>query len=192
MIRFSKPPLEVQAKGPDGRAFRLIGVHAKSKAPHGAEDPAHVLRLAIENRRKQLAQCIWIRARVEEHLAQGDSLIVLGDFNDGPGLDEFERLFGRSGVEIVLGPDAEPALRLHDPHAAMALQSKVSMQPTTAGSGTGRRNAGSRRCSTSSWCPRTWPRDDRTGASGTRSTTPASPPCPNCARRSCRHPTISR
>jgi hypothetical protein len=132
VIRFSKPPLEVQARGPDGRTFRLIGVHAKSKAPHGADDAAHLMRLAIENRRKQLAQCIWIRARVEEHLAQGDDLVVLGDFNDGPGLDEFERLFGRSGVEIVLGPDAEPARRLHDPHAAMALQSKVSMQPTSA------------------------------------------------------------
>ncbi len=39
MIRFSKPPLEVQAKGPDGLAFRLIGVHAKSKAPHGQRTP---------------------------------------------------------------------------------------------------------------------------------------------------------
>jgi endonuclease/exonuclease/phosphatase family metal-dependent hydrolase len=132
MIRFSKPPLEVQAKGPDGHSFRLIGVHAKSKAPHGATDPAQVLRLAIENRRKQLAQCIWIRARVEEHLTRGESLVVLGDFNDGPGLDEFEQLFGRSGVEIVLAHDAAPAMRLEDPHAVMALQSKVAMQPTTA------------------------------------------------------------
>jgi hypothetical protein len=132
VIRFSKPPLELAVGLPDGRMLRLIGVHAKSKAPHGAGTPDQLMRLSIENRRKQLAQCIWIRARVEEHLAQGESLIVMGDFNDGPGLDEFERLFGKSGVEIVLGTDAPPALRLCDPNAAMALQSRVAMAPTTA------------------------------------------------------------
>ncbi len=41
---------------------------------------------SIENRRKQLAQCVWLRQRVAGHLQAGDSLIVLGDFNDGPGL----------------------------------------------------------------------------------------------------------
>lgn len=132
LIRFSKPPLELAVKGPQGMALRLIGVHAKSKAPHGAEGREAVLRLSIENRRKQLAQCIWIRARVDEHLARGDSLIVMGDFNDGPGLDEFEKLFGRSGVEIVLGCDAPPSQRLFDPHAEMALQRRVGLAPTTA------------------------------------------------------------
>lgn len=132
VIRFSKPPLELLVTTAAGQVLRLIGVHAKSKAPHGAGTPDQLLRLSIENRRKQLAQCIWIRARVEDHLAQGDSLIVLGDFNDGPGLDEFERLFGHSGVEIVLGAEVAPALRLADPHAAMALQSRVAMAPTTA------------------------------------------------------------
>jgi endonuclease/exonuclease/phosphatase family metal-dependent hydrolase len=74
------------------------------------------MRIAIENRRKQLAQCIWLRERVDDHLDQGDNLIVLGDFNDGPGLDEYEKLFGRSGVEIVLGGDGD--VPLFDPHAA--------------------------------------------------------------------------
>ena len=133
LIRFSKPPLElsVQVAGvPD--PLRLIGVHAKSKAPHGVTGEAQLLRLGIENRRKQLAQCIWIRRRVDEVLAQGGNLVVLGDFNDGPGLDEFERLFGHSGVEIVLGCDAPPGLRLTEPHAAMELQSRVAMAPTSA------------------------------------------------------------
>lgn len=132
VIRFSKPPLELLVTPQGGAALRLIGVHAKSKAPHGAATPDQLLRLSIENRRKQLAQCIWIRARVEDHLSRGDSLMVMGDFNDGPGLDEFERLFGRSGVEIVLGNQEPPDRRLTDPHAAMALQSRVSMQPTSA------------------------------------------------------------
>jgi endonuclease/exonuclease/phosphatase family metal-dependent hydrolase len=129
-IRFSKPPLELAVTTTGGTALRLIGVHAKSKNPYGVTGHAAQVRLSIENRRKQLAQCLWLRQRVDRHLAAGDSLIVMGDFNDGPGLDEFEKLFGRSGIEIVLGTD--DALRLYDPHAAMALQSRVALAPTTA------------------------------------------------------------
>ncbi|MGB3689182.1 MAG: endonuclease/exonuclease/phosphatase family protein [Jannaschia helgolandensis] len=110
---WSKPPLELDLETPVG-PLHLIGVHAKSKAAHGAVDAQDELRLNILNRRKQLAQCIWLRRRVDERLAEGRDMIVAGDFNDGPGLDAFETLFGRSGVEVVLGegPDA-----LHDPNA---------------------------------------------------------------------------
>jgi hypothetical protein len=130
-VRWSKPPLELELRTAQGAVLRLIGVHAKSKAPHGAVTADEVLRLSIANRRKQLAQCIWLRQRVEEHLAAGEALIVAGDFNDGPGLDEYEKLFGRSGVEIVLGdPAAGPAL--FDPHAQMALQRRIGAMPATA------------------------------------------------------------
>ena len=130
-VTWSKPPLEAQLTWRDtGRALRLIGVHAKSKAPIGARDAAHALRLSIANRRKQLAQCIWLRARVVEHLARGEDLIVLGDFNDGPGIDLQEQLFGRSSVEIVLGEGDGP--QLFDPHAREALASRIAAQPSTA------------------------------------------------------------
>lgn len=131
-IRFSKPPLELAVTTASGAKLRLIGVHAKSKNPYGAIGREAQIRLSIENRRKQLAQCLWLRQRVEAHLAAKESLVVLGDFNDGPGIDEFEKLFGHSGVEIVLGTTPDPALRLVDPHAAMALQSRVGVTPTTA------------------------------------------------------------
>jgi hypothetical protein len=131
-IRFSKPPLELALTTAGGTRLRLIGVHAKSKNPYGAVGREAQIRLSIENRRKQLAQCLWLRQRVDGHLAAGDSLVVLGDFNDGPGIDEFEKLFGHSGVEIVLGTTPDPAQRLTDPHASMALQSKVGLAPTSA------------------------------------------------------------
>ena len=131
-IRFSKPPLELAVTTARGHHLRLIGVHAKSKNPYGAVGREAQMRLSIENRRKQLAQCLWLRQRVDAHLAQGESLIVMGDFNDGPGIDEFEKLFGHSGVEIVLGTTPDPATRLTDPHATMALQSRVGITPTTA------------------------------------------------------------
>jgi len=131
-VRFNKPPLELQAVSKAGFRFRMIGVHAKSKAPHGATNEATVRRLSIENRRKQLAECIWIRQRVLEHLKAGDSLMVMGDLNDGPGLDEYEKLFGRSGVEIILGWDEPRPLRLFDPHARMCLGKKLGPMPTTS------------------------------------------------------------
>ena len=129
VIRFSKPPLELAVQA-GAHPLRLIGVHAKSKAPHGARTAADAARIGIENRRKQLAECRWLRNRVETHLTAGDSLLVMGDFNDGPGLDEFERLFGHSGVEVVLGVGCPPGRQLYDPHAEMALFSRL--QPTTA------------------------------------------------------------
>lgn len=133
VVTYSKPPLELACTSAAGKEFRLIGVHIKSKAPHGARNPDQAKRIAIANRRKQLAQCVWLRKRVEELLGRGDSLIVLGDFNDGPGLDEYEHLFGRSGVEIVMGIDGgEEEPRLHDPHVARAISRKLAAGPTTA------------------------------------------------------------
>ena len=126
-VVFSKPPFEVDVQV-GGRRLHLIGAHLKSKAPHGARTRDAVMRQSIANRRKQLAQAIWLRRRVEQDLAAGASLIVMGDLNDGPGLDEYEDLFGRSSVEIILGDD--PAL--FDPHAAQALQRRLGAAPTTA------------------------------------------------------------
>jgi len=129
-VSFSKPPLELAVTTSEGAALRMIGVHVKSKAPHGARNPDEVMRISIANRRKQAAQCIWLRERVVEHLKAGENLMVLGDFNDGPGLDEYEKLFGRSGVEIVLGEEGEDCL--FDPHARMVLGQRVGAMPSTS------------------------------------------------------------
>ena len=129
-VRFSKPPLEVLLTTKQGNKLRLIGVHAKSKAPYGAKDKDEETRIAIENRRKQMAQCIWLRRRVDEHFARGEDVVVMGDFNDGPGLDEYEKLFGRSGVEIVLGEEGGNCL--FDPNAQLAMTRKFGGLPTTS------------------------------------------------------------
>ncbi len=130
LVVFSKPPLEVAMETKSGFSFHMIGAHLKSKAPHGARNDAEAMRISIANRRKQLAQAIWLRGRIDEHLAAGTPLIVMGDMNDGPGLDEFENLFGRSSVEIVLGyGGAQP---LFDPHARQALTRRLAAMPTTA------------------------------------------------------------
>ncbi len=126
LVRFSKPPMELLVTPWQAAPFRLIGAHLKSKAPHGARSPEEARALSIANRRKQLAQAIWLRGRVEDHLAAGDSLVLMGDLNDGPGLDEYEALFGRSSVEIVMGAE------LFDPQARQLLRPNVQGLPTTA------------------------------------------------------------
>ena len=128
-VVFSKPPLELEVTTTTGFAFQMIGAHLKSKAPHGAKSEADVLRIAIANRRKQLAQAIWLRRRIDMHLSADRPVMVMGDLNDGPGLDEFESLFGRSSVEIVLG---EGAAALFDPHARQALSRRLGASPTSA------------------------------------------------------------
>ncbi len=131
LVIFSKPPLELSVTAA-GRSLHLIGVHAKSKAPHGTVSADEFRRISIANRRKQLAECHWLRARTEEHLALGESPLVMGDFNDGPGLDKYERLFGQSGVEVVLGLGQPRPNRLYDPHAFLALNQRTGLNPTSA------------------------------------------------------------
>ncbi|MCG7519247.1 endonuclease/exonuclease/phosphatase family protein [Ruegeria sp. Ofav3-42] len=125
-VRFSKPPMELAVQTSGGASFRLIGAHLKSKAPHGAETRDEAIRISIANRRKQLAQAIWLARRVKTHLAADEQVILLGDLNDGPGLDEFENLFGRSSVEILLQAG------LFDPHADSAFGPKAGERLSTA------------------------------------------------------------
>ncbi|MFC7705316.1 endonuclease/exonuclease/phosphatase family protein [Plastorhodobacter daqingensis] len=132
LVTFARPPLELLIETISGKILRMIGVHVKSKAPHGARGPDEGLRLSIENRRKQYAQCLWLRQRIDDHIAAGDPLIVLGDFNDGPGLEEFEHLFSRSAVDIVLGWDRAPKARLYDHHARLALANRTAAAPVSA------------------------------------------------------------
>lgn len=130
LVTFSKPPLELDAMTANGFGFRMIGAHLKSKAPHGAQSDDEAMRIAISNRRKQLAQAIWLRARIDSVLADGTPLMLLGDLNDGPGLDTYEDLFGRSSVEIILGQGSKT--RLYDPHAERVLQGRFGAAPTSA------------------------------------------------------------
>jgi hypothetical protein len=131
-VTFSRPPLELLVQSAAGSVFRMMGVHTKAKAPHGARDAQAAQRRALDNRRKLYAQCVWVRQRIEAHLAAGDPLIVLGDFNDGPEIDEFEDLFPRSGVEVVLGWDRPPPLQLYDRNARKALARRLAAAPASA------------------------------------------------------------
>lgn len=116
--QFSKPPLEALVTDRlTGLELRLIAVHLKSKAPHVDGPPALRRRIGRENRAKQYAQAAWLRARLDEHIAAGEPVVALGDFNDGPGYDQFERANGRSSIELVMGAAGPPAGRMVNPFA---------------------------------------------------------------------------
>ncbi len=131
-MRFSKPPLELLVETASGSILRMIGVHVKSKAPHGARDPEDARRLKLLHRRKQYAQSLWLRQRIDTHLASGESVIVLGDFNDGPGIEDAPEARLPSAVATVLGHDRPFHDRLHDRHAAAALLGPGTAAPTSA------------------------------------------------------------
>jgi endonuclease/exonuclease/phosphatase family metal-dependent hydrolase len=58
--------------------------------------------------------------------------MVMGDLNDGPGLDEYEHLFGRSSVEIIAGEGNDAAQSLYDPHARAALTQRIGAGHSTS------------------------------------------------------------
>ena len=64
LVRFSKPPLEVDVETADGTRLRLIGVHVKSKAPHGARNAKEITRISIDNP-AQTAGAVDLAARTD-------------------------------------------------------------------------------------------------------------------------------
>ena len=71
-----------------------------------------------------------MRQSITYHLDHGKPLIVPGDMNDGPGLDEYEHLFGRSSVEVLLGDKG--ISKLIEPHVQIALSRRLAATPTTS------------------------------------------------------------
>lgn len=130
---FSKPPLEATITDRmTGRQVELIAVHAKSKSTARARNKADQERVALDNRRRQLAQCTWLRLRAERFLDLGADFIILGDFNDGPGQDVYEQHFGKSGVEVVMGDIKVPDRLLRNPYTHTQENTKDVPRPTTA------------------------------------------------------------
>jgi endonuclease/exonuclease/phosphatase family metal-dependent hydrolase len=83
-------------------------VHTKSKGIFKVVDMIHWQRENIKNRRKLYGECTRIRQRIDEWFSKGHQIIVMGDINDGPGMDAFEFQFARSAVEILMGDLFDP------------------------------------------------------------------------------------
>ena len=113
-IRWDRKPLEaIFSIGPGANAqrIRLIDIHSKSKGIFDIVDLARFQEISYGNRKKLIAQATRLRQRMDELLAEPNAIptIVLGDMNDGPGLDAFEQRLGRSFVETTMGNVFNPA-----------------------------------------------------------------------------------
>ncbi|OZG70793.1 hypothetical protein BTA51_24185 [Hahella sp. CCB-MM4] len=99
---FTREPLVVDVTLTDGREIRVINVHLKSKYVHNGErlwsDSAQrqeFISKALLARRRISAEAMRVREYLNVLLEQDQnrSIVVCGDFNDGPGSDYFERHF---------------------------------------------------------------------------------------------------
>ena len=103
-----RPPFEIQVNGPGNRGnefARIILAHTKSKGIFDYVDLARFEQLSLRNRQKLYAECFSIRERCDQwfKINPDVKLLVMGDINDGFGLDYYELRFQRSAVEILLG-----------------------------------------------------------------------------------------
>ena len=110
--RHYRPPLELSVKSSVGGAelARIIIAHAKSKGIFDNVDLARFEKISERNRKKLYAECMSIRSRIDQWLKKDPDLkvIVMGDINDGFGMDYYEQRFSRSAVEILLGDIWKP------------------------------------------------------------------------------------
>lgn len=127
-----RPPLEAKVTRSDGGAnFHLMLAHTKSKGIFSRNDWVHWQRESERNRRKLFAECRSVRRRVDEWLDKGRHIVVMGDINDGPGMDVTEALFGCSAVEIVIGDIFEPE-RILKSHSGRPEWGRYGWEPASA------------------------------------------------------------
>ena len=108
IYKHDRPPLEARVSLKDGTEFHVLLVHAKSKGIFRAVDLVRLRHESDRNRRKLFAEAFSIRQRVDDWLAAERHFVVMGDVNDGPGMDFYEQRYGRSALEIILGDLFEP------------------------------------------------------------------------------------
>lgn len=117
VCKFERRPLEARFRHtPSGRELLIILVSFKSKGVFSVRDLMGHQYLALANRKRQFAQAKKLRKRVDMLLDAEPTqpIVVMGDLNDEPGLDSFERLLGASSLETIMGSVFEPSKVLHN------------------------------------------------------------------------------
>ena len=114
---FTRTPLVVDLSF-GGRALRVIVMHTKSNFINQGkqlwDDPAtrqQYVIAALKNRRRISTEGMRVRTFLDATLTENRqaNLIVLGDLNDGPGLDYFEELYLSHNVtDILIGSAFQP------------------------------------------------------------------------------------
>lgn len=117
VLHYDRKPLELEftLQG-SGIRLLLILVAFKSKGVFSVADIHRYEHLALANRKKLYAQSKKLRERLDLLLDEDPlrPIIVMGDLNDEPGYDHFERQLGFSAMETLMGSLFRPAYVLHN------------------------------------------------------------------------------
>jgi endonuclease/exonuclease/phosphatase family metal-dependent hydrolase len=116
-LEWERKPLEAVFRvGMAGPELHAIVVHTKSKGVFSVVDLHDFEKVALANRKKLAAQAERLRHRLDGLIAAPNArpVVVLGDMNDGPGMDAYERVVGRSFVETLAGDVFAPELIFHN------------------------------------------------------------------------------
>ncbi|TKJ32455.1 hypothetical protein CEE39_05340 [bacterium (candidate division B38) B3_B38] len=134
-LKWDRKPLEAVAEiGSGGPRLRIILVHTKSKGIFSVVDLHDFQKISLANRKRLVGQALKLRNRLDQLLEEPNPLptIVMGDMNDGPGLDPFEKMIGRSFVETVMGSVYNPGKIFHNALWWMTKESGLKKQLWTA------------------------------------------------------------
>ncbi|PYS41286.1 MAG: endonuclease [Acidobacteria bacterium] len=120
--RFTRTPLVVNLAFGQ-RQLQLIVAHTKSNFINNGKEMwnnpqqhQNYIVTALKDRRRISAEAMRIRSYIDAVLARtsGANVIVLGDMNDGPGLDYFEKNFlTHNVVDILFGSQFRPEWTFH-------------------------------------------------------------------------------
>jgi endonuclease/exonuclease/phosphatase family metal-dependent hydrolase len=134
---FARTPLVVDLLL-DGRRLRIVVAHMKSNFINNGRDlwerqetRGGYIRAALTNRRRITSEGMRIRRWLDERLARDPeaAMVVLGDLNDGPGLDYFEELYLAHNVtDVVIGSAFSPELELRHAQHDVPAERRYSVQ----------------------------------------------------------------
>ena len=115
--QFTRTPLVINLSA-GSHAFQLVVMHTKSNFVNEGQamwnDPARrqeYVIAALKARRRNATEGMRTRQYLDERLAVDENarIVVLGDLNDGPGMDYFEELYLAHNVtDILAGSVFEP------------------------------------------------------------------------------------
>jgi endonuclease/exonuclease/phosphatase family metal-dependent hydrolase len=133
--RFTRTPLVARASV-GGIALELIVTHLKSNFINQGKERwqnpdsrLDFIKDSLKNRRRIATEAMHLRAYLDSRLAEQPdaAIVVLGDLNDGPGQDFFERFYLAHNVtDILAGSPYEPERVFHDAPADVPAEQRFS------------------------------------------------------------------